>query len=161
MRVAGDIVVCPRKTCSAVSLSHAYPRLDLTKRIMVIAACPYRLLLLFFFWHSNIIRSPYLVLSFSWHVLGMFSTFLKPFTFICIKASALLTLVRNLVAVARCLLLPGGHRFPFCFRHSGPIAVLATSTMGVRGSIFLGTVVLMGFLLSKKTDAPKDESSRF
>lgn len=45
----------------------------------------------------------------------------------------------------------------YCCR---PIAVLATSTMGVRGGILLGTLVLMGFFVSEKTDAPKDDSSR-
>lgn len=54
-------------------------------------------------------------LLFSRHVLGMLSTFFKPFTLICIKVSGVLTFVGNVVAVARCLLAPGGHRFGFAF----------------------------------------------
>lgn len=62
-------------------------------------------------------------LLFSRHILGMLSMFFKPFTLICIKASEVLTFVDSVVAVTRCIHKPDEHRFCFCFRHSGPIAV--------------------------------------
>lgn len=45
----------------------------------------------------------------------------------------------------------------YCWR---PTAVLAILTMRVRGGILLGTLVLIGFFVSEKTDALKDDSSR-
>lgn len=49
-----------------------------------------------------------------------------------------------------CLIVPCGHSFWVCFKHSGPSAVSAISAMGVRGGILLRAWILMR-LLSEKT----------
>lgn len=127
------------------------------------AACPYGLCcLILLHWHSSDTRSTYdgsFIQSTSpWNVKYVLQTFHFNLhkslwsTHICWQCCCC------------CQVYPRAQWtqvwFCFSFRHSGPIAVLATSTMGVQGGILLGTLVLMGFFVSEKTDAAKDDSSR-
>lgn len=79
-------------------------------------------------------------LLFSWHIFGMLSMFFKPLTLISIKATGVLTFVGSVVAAARCLVEPDGHRFCCRFRHGGPVAVglllSLLSRLWVSGEVF-------------------------
>lgn len=127
------------------------------------AACPYGLCcLILLHWHSSDTRSTYdgsFIQSTSpWNVKYVLQTF---------HFNLHKSLWSTHICWQCCCCCQVSHRaqwtqvwFCFSFRHSGPIAVFATSTMGVQGGILLGTLVLMGFFVSEKTDAPKDDSSR-
>lgn len=163
--MTGDIVVCQKEWAEVLSSFYVLcvSTFGPDKKYYSEAACPYGLCcLILLHWHSSDTRSThdgsFIQSTCPWNVKYVLQTFHFNLhkslwsTHICWQCCCC------------CQVSPRAQWtqvwFCFSFRHSGPIAVLATSTMGVQGGILLGTLVLMGFFVSEKTDAPKDDSSR-